>query len=99
LFINRYLRNTVKIAERNRPFHAFRHAFKDALREAKVPLGEDDAITGHTTPGVGSGYGAGKYPIDVLFDAMDRVSYPGVSVAHLWRTPLPKTAKKRARGR
>jgi integrase len=38
-------------------FHSFRHSFKAAAREARVPEDISDAITGHANPNVGRQYG------------------------------------------
>jgi integrase len=38
-------------------FHSFRHSFKAAAREARVPEDISDALTGHANPNVGRQYG------------------------------------------
>jgi integrase len=38
-------------------FHSFRHSFKAAAREARVPEDIGDAITGHANPNIGRQYG------------------------------------------
>ena len=39
------------------PSHAFRHTFKTTMRSLEVADTVSDAITGHTTEGVGASYG------------------------------------------
>ncbi len=63
--------------------HSFRHSFEDALREADLhdtPLG--NALTGRRTGGVSRDYGKG-FSTSRLSAAVERVQYPGLSLAHL----------------
>lgn len=61
-------------------FHSFRHCFRDALRAARVDRDIALALGGWTSAGGGGGnavadaYGAG-YPVAVLSEALDRISY------------------------
>ncbi len=47
--------------------HCLRHGFKDALRNAAVPEGEQNFITGHTNKAVAHSYGTGS-KIEVLWN-------------------------------
>lgn len=71
----------------NLSFHSFRHSFEDALREADLhnsPIANQ--ITGRWTPGVSTDYG-GKdgYSTARLHEAMAKVRYPELEIAHLIR--------------
>jgi integrase len=56
-------------------FHALRHDFRDALREAEVEPALADYIMGHSQAGVGAIYGAGKPSLARLRAAIERVRY------------------------
>lgn len=68
----RYLRDTVGLTSPASPSHGFRHTFKTLSREAGMPEDVHDAITGHSSGGIGRDYGSmplsriaaelGKYP-------------------------------------
>ena len=95
---NRYLRSKLKITDKHRTFHSFRHSFKDACRDARVPRVEHDAITGHRSKDdVSSGYGGEQYPLKPLFIAMRKVKYRGLDLTHLCRTTAPEHAGRRSR--
>jgi integrase len=57
-------------------FHAFRHTFKRACRDAKLPEEIHDLLTGHVgRGGVSRAYGQGA-ELKTLADALEKVSYP-----------------------
>jgi integrase len=72
--LNRYL-NDVGITDRRKVIHSFRHSFKDACRQARIPEAVHDALTGHSNGSVGRRYGRGE-PLDVLAEAVAKISYP-----------------------
>lgn len=72
----RYARS-IGITDRRKVFHSFRHTFKDACRRADIPEPIHDALTGHSSPSVGRGYGLG-YPVEVLAAAVAKIRYDGV---------------------
>jgi integrase len=57
--------------------HSFRHTFKTAARNVPLATEIHDAITGHTTPGVGSQYGS-IAGVKTLKREIDKISYPNV---------------------
>jgi integrase len=57
--------------------HSFRHTFKTAARNVPLSTEIHDAITGHTTPGVGSQYGS-TAGVKTLKREIDKISYPNV---------------------
>jgi integrase len=91
-------RKTLNVSGREKCFHAFRHVFKSACRAAGV--GEDihDAITGHSGGGVGRDYG--KFPLEALKPAIDKVSYLDLKFAWFWTPPeaASRAAHKTAAG-
>ena len=82
----RYLRNTVGIKDRRKVFHSFRHTFKDACREARIPQEAHDALTGHSEgTNQGSNYGSGQYPLSALTAAIADVCYAGLELPRVER--------------
>lgn len=79
----RYLRKEVKITDSRKVFHSFRHGFKDACRDSDIPKELNDRLTGHGGGGVGDSYGADDYPLRPLADAMNKLRYRGLDLAHL----------------
>ncbi len=73
-------RRGLGVADPRKPFHAFRHGFKQACREAGVGEEVHDALTGHAGGGVGRTYGG--VPLIVKAGAVVRVGY-GVDLSHL----------------
>ncbi len=53
--------------------HSLRHGLKDRLRAAQCPDSIQDAILGHSTPGVGASYGTG-YPLTVLAEWINKAA-------------------------
>jgi integrase len=74
-WFGRYLRKTVKITDRRKVFHSFRHTFKRMARSAGLPEELHDALTGHVGGGVGRAYGRG-YSLAPLASAMDKIVPP-----------------------
>ena len=69
------------ITDPRRVFHSFRHAFKSACRAARIEEELHDAVTGHSSASVGRTYGS--VPLDVLAEAIGKVSYKGLDLSHL----------------
>jgi integrase len=70
------------ITDDRKVFHSFRHTFKDACRAARIEEELHDALTGHTNASVGRKYGSGV-PLEVLAEAVAKVSYKGLDLSHL----------------
>jgi integrase len=68
-------------------FHLFRHGFKDALRAAGESQDINDALTGHSSGGVGQRYGAKemvrRFGLRRLSEAVAKLGYPGLDLGHL----------------
>lgn len=73
----RYARKVLGITDRRKVFHSFRHAFKDAAREAEIEEQKSDAITGHAGGGIGRKYGSKLYPLRTLAAAIEKVEFWG----------------------
>ena len=84
-------RRKVGIKDPRKVFHSFRHCFIDACRECSVPRELRDVIVGHANQSVAVEYGSGTYPLEPIFDAMARVRYRGLDLAHLYRAAPPKS--------
>ena len=67
--------DALRVSDRRKVFHSFRHGFKDAAR-AVMPEEHHDAITGHSNGSVGRGYGRGV-PLRVLAESMAKVTFAG----------------------
>lgn len=69
-------------------FHSFRHCYRDALREARIPHEIALALGGWASSGgvgdaeVSSAYGRG-YRLVTLASAIAKVGYPGLDLSHL----------------
>jgi integrase len=72
-------------------FHSFRHCYRDALREARIPqeialaLGGWALSSGAGDGEVSSAYGRG-YRMATLQEAIAKVAYPELDLSHLKRT-------------
>ena len=84
-------RRAVGITDTRKVFHSFRHCFVDACRECSVPRELRDVIVGHSNQSVAVEYGSGTYPLEPIFEAMARVRYRGLDLAHLYRAAPPKS--------
>lgn len=79
------LQKVAGIRRKGVKFHSFRHNFRDALRQARVPMDRSHALGRWSDGGsVGERYGEGFRPID-LVDDIARVEYPGLDLTHLLR--------------
>lgn len=86
-WFGRYIRS-LKITNKDRVFHSFRHGFKDALRAARVGEDINDALTGHAGGNsVARGYGAKdmmrRFGLPALADAVNKVAYPGLDLSQV----------------
>lgn len=54
-----YRRTVCGVSDEKVDFHSFRHTFKDAAREAKIPEGLQRQMMGHAGKDVADGYGSG----------------------------------------
>lgn len=66
-------------------FHSFRHNFKDILRYSGVQHDINDILLGHSLGGMAARYGNGDAPIPMLYEAVAKVRYPGISLEHIRR--------------
>jgi integrase len=80
-------------------FHSFRHAFKDALRRARVGEERSDALTGHTSASIGRSYGAKgmleRFGWKELAEDVAGVRYPGLDLSHIRRQAGTRPERKR----
>ncbi|WP_336508835.1 DUF6538 domain-containing protein, partial [Sphingobium yanoikuyae] len=76
-------------------YHSFRHGFRDAARNARIDRDIVLRLGGWTTGGghseAADSYGTGYHP-RVLFDAISKIEYPGLDLAHLISNRLSATA-------
>lgn len=80
---SRYLER-IGIKTKKTSFHSLRHTFEDACRAATIYGEIMDALQGHAEGGQRDRYGSG-YPIRVLNEALQRISYPSVDLSALPR--------------
>ena len=74
--------------EPSKTFHSFRHLFVAKLRAAGVDRDVIKALVGHSNQDVTAGYGridGALFPIGVLNDAVRKVRFEGLDLAHLHR--------------
>jgi integrase len=88
---SKFFRRFLERAGAARPktcFHSFRHCYRDALREARIEHDIGLALGGWTSAGGKEGaetaasYGRG-YRLATLAEAMKRIEYRGLDLAHL----------------
>lgn len=73
------LRNELKILDRRKVFHSFRHSFKHRCRELGISEDVHDALTGHTSASEARAYGNDEYPLEPLFGAMAVLNFNEVT--------------------
>ena len=90
---SRWLRG-LGITDRAVSFHSFRHSFRDALREAGVPVEMARALGGWARgENASEGYGSGFRP-STLASEVAKVAYPGLDLRALY----PSTSSVELRG-
>ncbi|BBP00616.1 hypothetical protein [Sulfuriferula nivalis] len=72
-----HVKNRIGVTGFLQDLHSFRHTFKTAARNVPLSTEIHDAITGHTTPGVGSQYGS-TAGVKTLKREIDKICYPNV---------------------
>ena len=83
-----YLRQKMGIHDARKVFHSFRHTFKDACRAVGIEEEVHDALTGHTGNSVSRRYGNDQYPLEPLFEAINRLEFAGLDLSHLYTRPV-----------
>ena len=86
-FFSVYLRQRVRITDKRKVFHSFRHTFKDTCRKVGIEEAVHDALTGHTGNSVSRKYGNEQYPLEPLFEAIERFDIPELDLSHLYTRP------------
>ena len=76
-------RQSLGVAGASKCYHAFRHTFKTACRQADVEEETHDALTGHSGGGIGRDYG--EYPLSTLNRAIQKVRFPGFDLKWAWK--------------
>lgn len=85
-WFGRYLRSTCRITDTSKVFHSFRHTFKRMTRDAGLNEEMHDALTGHSSDGVGRSYGK-SFSLKPLARAMDDVQAPMDLRQLVWSEP------------
>lgn len=86
-WFGRFLRKVAKVEDGNKVFHSFRHCFKDMSREATDDMELRNALTGHSTEGVGSTYGEG-FRLKALGAVVEKIEVPEAVKRLSWSLPL-----------
>lgn len=92
-FFGTYLRQRVRVTDKRKVFHSFRHSFKDICRKVGIEEAVHDALTGHTGNSVSRQYGNEHYPLEPLFEAMERFDIDGLDLSHLYKRPVSRSVK------
>lgn len=78
------------VTARGAVFHSFRHTFRDRMREAGIPREVADVVGGWKggsgSASEGDRYGAGLSAV-TLAQHVERITYPGLDLNHLYLTP------------
>ena len=75
---SKFLRNELKIVDKRKVFHSFRHTFKHKCRELGISEDVHDALTGHTNSSEARRYGNDEYPLEPLFAAIATLNFEGL---------------------
>ena len=94
-FFSGYLRRVVRISDRRKVFHSFRHTFKDTCRAVGIEESVHDALTGHSNTSAGRKYGNEQYPLRPLFEAMQHFEIEGLDLSHLHVSSISGQQKHR----
>jgi integrase len=89
-FFSQYLRQRVRITDKRKVFHSFRHTFKDICRKVGIEEAVHDALTGHTNNSVSRRYGNEQFPLEPLFEAMQRYDIAELDLTHLFKQPVAR---------
>ncbi len=81
-WFSRFLADAGVKRQRN-AFHSFRHTFRDAMREASVPLEAVVALGGWEGGGTQGDYGTGLLTAPKLRDHILSIRYDGLDLSHL----------------
>ncbi|WCS25220.1 site-specific integrase [Methylobacterium sp. NMS14P] len=81
-WFSRFLAEVGVKRDRN-AFHSFRHTFRDAMREAAVPLDAVVALGGWEASGTQADYGTGQITAPRLLCHIERIRYDGLDLSHL----------------
>lgn len=77
-------RGQMGLDDPRKPFHSFRHAFKDAARNSDVERSKYDELKGHVDGTTSGRYGMGSSLTD--FDrALQKIQYAGLDLRHPYR--------------
>jgi integrase len=79
--LNRMI-NKIFDRERGLVFHSFRHAYKNALREADINQETQDLMMGHAITGIGGKYGD-QALLKRQLKFIRRIKYEGLTLSHL----------------
>lgn len=78
-------RTDMGLADPAKPFHAFRHTFKDAARNSDIDRAKYDELQGHHDGTASAGYGLGS-SLDSLNRAIQKLRFDGLDLSHLKRS-------------
>ncbi|RYY87316.1 MAG: site-specific integrase [Chitinophagaceae bacterium] len=67
-------------------FHSFRHTMKSEMSACGVPTQQQDAILGHKRSSMDRKYLTKKFTVSVLAASMNKVTFEGLKVDHLFGT-------------
>lgn len=74
----------VKIKDKKKVFHSFRHSYRDALREADISIEKVRALGGWSGKNTEDHYGSGLRA-NTLAEAIEDISYPKLDLSHLYQ--------------
>lgn len=71
----RYL-DRLKITDKSKVFHSFRHTFETKAVEKKIPAEYQNAICGWTDQGIGQRLYAHKKDMNIMLEELSKINYP-----------------------
>lgn len=81
-WFSRFLKQN-KIKEKKIVFHSFRHSYRDALREAEMPVEAAKQLGGWSNGSTDGNYGSGL-KASTLYKHISNLGYEGLDLSHLY---------------
>ena len=79
---------------RETPLHRIAERTGIACRHVGIEEAVHDALTGHTGNSVSRKYGNEQYPLEPLFEAMERFEIVDLNLSHLYKRRLKRNSNK-----
>jgi len=76
-------RNRLGICDPSAVFHSFRHTWRDAVRNARIPVELAQVLGGWAGQGQDKKYGSERFNAKTRFEEIEKISFQGLDLSHL----------------